>query len=72
MNKANLNQESERVYKTVERLGRCKFASLCSICQLDNQSIYSALVLLCRQDKVRQEWDDNGVWYSIVENNKGI
>lgn len=61
-------QEYEQVYEALKYSGHCNFENLCSICQLDNQAIYNALVFLCRKDKVRQEWSDDGVWYSILTN----
>ncbi len=70
MDETKVRQESEQVYETLKHSGRCNFSSLCSMCQMDNQSICNALILLCRQDKVRQEWDDEGIWYSILTNNR--
>ena len=69
MDKATIKQNGERVYEAMAREGRCKFSDFRSLCHLDNEAIYSALIFLCREERVQQEWDNDGAWYSIKTNN---
>lgn len=67
MDQNNAKQEREQVYGVIKHLGRCQFTELSSICQLSNQSVYRALLFLCRHDKIRQEWNEDGIWYCIAK-----
>lgn len=63
--KKRVKQNSENVYQAISHLLRCKFIDLQVECKLESTELYMALIYLLQQERIRQEWTQDGIYYCI-------